>query len=77
MSHLLSLEKFLIFVMSVRPSVRPSVRVYQRGSDWTNFRQNPENDDYFNEDLSKKIQIWLKSVKVSGNLHEDLSTFFL
>ena len=58
---------------SVSVSVCPDVRTCQRGRHWTEFYKiyNRENWRRYVE----KIQMWLKSDKISGILHQDLRTF--
>jgi hypothetical protein len=61
--------------MSVRPSVRPSVRMYKRGSHWTDFREIRYCD--LNMKLPREIQDMIKiGQKYRCTLQEYVSTFY-
>jgi hypothetical protein len=62
------------FILSVRPSVRPPVRMYQLDSHLTDF-----NEILYWEYVCKfvdKIEVLVKIGQLSGTLHEDLSTLY-
>lgn len=64
--------KIANYLRHVSPSVCPCGRIYRRGSLWTGF------DEIWHWRLEwktvEKTRIWLKSIKMSGCLHEDIST---
>jgi hypothetical protein len=59
-------EVILSFVMSVHTSVRPSVRMEQFGSHWTDFHKNQYVRIFRNS--AEKIQVSFKSDKNDGYL---------
>ena len=76
-------QVFISFVMSVRPSLRLSVRIEPLGSHWTDFHKSLYFICVFFENLSKKFQISLNLVKINLlyvknviNLSSYLTQFF-
>jgi hypothetical protein len=70
----------LFISLSVYPSVCPSVcqsavRIFQRNCYWTNFQAVLILGTFMKNCGEKKI--CYKSGKIPGNLHEDLSTFYV
>ena len=63
----------ICFVMSICPSVCPSVRMEQLGSHWTDFHEIWYLG-IFRKSVHK-IQIQMKSDKNNGYFHEDLCIF--
>jgi hypothetical protein len=63
------------FVMSVCPSVLPSVRVEQLGSHWTDFREIWYFSIFWKS--VKKFKFHWNLTRIAGTLHEDLCTFVI
>jgi hypothetical protein len=61
--------------LAVCVSVRPSVHMERLGSHWMDFREILCLC-IFQKSL-EKIQVWLKSVRITGTSHEDLCTFMI
>jgi hypothetical protein len=57
------------------PSVRPSIRMEQIGSPWTDFRKIWLLSGFFFENQSRTFKFHWDMTRITGTLHEDVCTF--
>jgi hypothetical protein len=73
-SHNREKRVLVLLRTSVRLSVSPSVRMYQRGSHWMDFRGILYCGLY--KVFPETQKIWSNSERMSDTLHDYLSTFY-
>jgi len=62
-------------IISFVMSVRPSVRMEQLHSHWTDFHERDEYLSIFRKKPSRKFKFHYNLTRITGTLHEDQYTF--